>query len=250
MNGPKADAILEKTNVKKKKKKSTKKSTQIGSIKINEDDDLLNKPFDKDDDDNDNAVTVISNETKFKSISKPSNNDDDIANKDDNLDNDPVVVNDEPQVEEFKGGLKSAKQIRKENAERRQKEEAQRQVELEKMSKEQQNQNDTVYRDSTGRKIDIKAEEIERKRKKMEEDEKEAQKMEWGKGLVQREDRQRKQKEIDDMKNKPMARYHDDAEINAELMDVERWNDPAAAFMTVSSSSIKTLSCNLIYYFI
>ena len=34
--------------------------------------------------------------------------------------------------------------------------------------------------------------------------------MEWGKGLVQREDRQRKQKEIDDMKNKPMARYHDD----------------------------------------
>ena len=249
MNGPKADAILEKTNV-KKKKKSTKKSTQIGSIKINEDDDLLNKPFNKDDDDNDNAVTVISNETKFKSISKPSNNDDDIANKDDNLDNDPVVVNDEPQIEEFKGGLKSAKQIRKENAERRQKEEAQRQAELEKMSKEQQNQNDTVYRDSTGRKIDIKAEEIERKRKKMEEDEKEAQKMEWGKGLVQREDRQRKQKEIDDMKNKPMARYHDDAEINAELMDVERWNDPAAAFMTVSSSSIKTLSCNLIYYFI
>ena len=249
MNGPKADAILEKTNV-KKKKKSTKKSTQIGSIKINEDDDLLNKPFNKDDDDNDNAVTVISNETKFKSISKPSNNDDDIANKDDNLDNDPVVVNDEPQIEEFKGGLKSAKQIRKENAERRQKEEAQRQVELEKMSKEQQNQNDTVYRDSTGRKIDIKAEEIERKRKKMEEDEKEAQKMEWGKGLVQREDRQRKQKEIDDMKNKPMARYHDDAEINAELMDVERWNDPAAAFMTVSSSSIKTFLCNLIYYFI
>ena len=248
MNGPKADAILEKTNV-KKKKKSTKKSTQIGSIKINEDDDLLNKPFNKDDDDNDNAVTVISNETKFKSISKPSDNDD-IANKNGNLDNDPVVVNDEPQVEEFKGGLKSAKQIRKENAERRQKEEAQRQAELEKMSKEQQNQNDTVYRDSTGRKIDIKAEEIERKRKKMEEDEKEAQKMEWGKGLVQREDRQRKQKEIDDMKNKPMARYHDDAEINAELMDVERWNDPAAAFMTVSSSSIKTFLCNLIYYFI
>lgn len=32
--------------------------------------------------------------------------------------------------------------------------------------------------------------------------------------------------------------YADDRDLNDEMRDVERWNDPAAAFLTVSAESV------------
>lgn len=93
----------------------------------------------------------------------------------------------------------------------------------------------TVYRDSSGKRIDVKLEKAERARLERERVEREMKKMEWGKGLVQREDKEARKKEQERVAAKPLARYADDEDMNDELKDRDRWNDPAAAFLTVSS---------------
>lgn len=98
----------------------------------------------------------------------------------------------------------------------------------------------TIYRDKSGRKIDTKAERAELARQRRAEVEKEMQKMEWGKGLVQREDKERRQRELEDMASKPMARYADDDDMNDEMRDRDRWNDPAAAFLTEKKGKTKS----------
>lgn len=222
LSGPKADAILERAKGKKKKKS---KSINDGSVTINEDNDLLASKLD-DPDNDDPAVQLVSHSSKFKSIAPPTNPS---TSTDDN----PTVVEDNND-NEFKGGLKSAKQIRQENAQLRAKEDENRRVEEESLRNSNQQ---TIYRDQSGRKIDVKAQEIEAKRLKQERDQAEAKRMEWGKGLVQREDRDKLRKQEEAMKHKSLTKYSDDAEHNAELMDVERWNDPAAAFITKKTSS-------------
>lgn len=67
--------------------------------------------------------------------------------------------------------------------------------------------NETVYRDSSGRKIDTKREKAEEAKRKREEVELEMKKMEWGKGLVQREDKEQRKREMEILKNKPLARF-------------------------------------------
>jgi pre-mRNA-splicing factor CWC26 len=65
---------------------------------------------------------------------------------------------------------------------------------------------ETVHRDKGGRKIDMvlmKAEEARRRKEEMEKQEK---MMEWGKGLVQREEKEAEQKRLLEERNKPLAR--------------------------------------------
>lgn len=93
---------------------------------------------------------------------------------------------------------------------------------------------ETVYRDAAGRKIDTKLARAEAARKKREEEENEARKMEWGKGLVQREEEEKRKIQLEKNKSLPFSRHADDKDLNEELMERERWNDPAAAFLTVS----------------
>jgi pre-mRNA-splicing factor CWC26 len=92
---------------------------------------------------------------------------------------------------------------------------------------------ETVYRDASGRKIDMKVEKAEAARKKREREEREAQKMEWGKGLVQRGDAEKRRREEERIRLSGFTRYANDEELNRAQKDQERWNDPAAAFMTV-----------------
>ncbi|KAF9942357.1 Pre-mRNA-splicing factor cwc26 [Mortierella alpina] len=98
---------------------------------------------------------------------------------------------------------------------------------------------DTVYRDASGRKVDRVQEKIEKAEAARREIEKQEQQMEWGKGIVQREaevDRKRREEEE---KLEPLARYKDDAELNEELKERDRWNDPAAKFLTGVKKSKK-----------
>ena len=92
---------------------------------------------------------------------------------------------------------------------------------------------ETVYRDASGRKIDTKAERAEAARKKREREERESKKMEWGKGIVQREEEEQHRRELERQRTKDVARYADDEELNKEQKERKRWNDPAAAFLTV-----------------
>jgi pre-mRNA-splicing factor CWC26 len=104
-----------------------------------------------------------------------------------------------------------------------------------KMTKEEEAAaQETVYRDASGRKIDMKAEKAEAARKKREREEKEARKMEWGKGVVQRDEAEEARKRLERMKTTGFARTVDDKELNEDQKGVERWNDPAAQFLTVS----------------
>jgi pre-mRNA-splicing factor CWC26 len=160
----------------------------------------------------------------------PSNAQDDIP-----ADEAPVVVGsvvqDAPTVEQsataasaasayqpkrLKGGLQTSAQLKEENARRQ----------------AAGGGEDTVYRDASGKRIDAKAAKAEMARAKRAEMEKEMAKMEWGKGLVQREEKEKRQRELEDMANKSFARFADDEDINDDLKEKQRWNDPAARFLS------------------
>jgi pre-mRNA-splicing factor CWC26 len=55
--------------------------------------------------------------------------------------------------------------------------------------------------------------------------------MEWGKGLVQRQQQElAKQRELEDAKG-PLTRYRDDPTINQELKERVHFNDPLAGYV-------------------
>jgi pre-mRNA-splicing factor CWC26 len=130
--------------------------------------------------------------------------------------------------EQFRGGLMTKKQLRTQlpsaHGQRRDEEEDPAALAA---------AQETVYRDASGRKIDMKLEKAEAARKKREREEREAQKMQWGKGLVQRDETERRKEEEERIRQRGFARYADDEELNRAQKEKDRWNDPAAAFMTV-----------------
>ncbi|GAA5993525.1 hypothetical protein JCM5350_008190 [Sporobolomyces pararoseus] len=170
----------------------------------------------------------------------------------------PELEDEKPAIVETssRGGLQSAadlkaEQIRLEAEKEKKRLLAERERERLRKKKRQQGQGEeedaeegegqdvTVYRDSSGRKIDIKLQKAEEAKRKRQELEKEMAKMEWGKGLVQREDKEKAKLEAEKLKKKGVARYADDQEMNDELREVERWNDPAANFLTKNKGEKK-----------
>ncbi|WWD16014.1 hypothetical protein CI109_100439 [Kwoniella shandongensis] len=94
----------------------------------------------------------------------------------------------------------------------------------------------TVHRDATGRVIDIVQMREEARKAEEEEKRKEAERKEWTKGLVQRQNREERAKMEREMGQSDVARRSDDAAMNREMREVERWNDPAASFLTKKKS--------------
>ncbi|KAI4249181.1 MAG: hypothetical protein L6R40_000639 [Gallowayella cf. fulva] len=91
---------------------------------------------------------------------------------------------------------------------------------------------ETIYRDASGRIINVAMKRAEARKKAEEEAAKAAAQLEAQKGDVQRAERERRKEALKDAKYMPVARYEDDMEMNEELKDKERWNDPAAQFLT------------------
>lgn len=77
---------------------------------------------------------------------------------------------------------------------------------MERLSKQEGQDADTIYRDATGKKVDPKIKRAEETRRRKEQIEKEARKMEWGKGLVQRKEAEDERRRLEEEKHKPMAR--------------------------------------------
>ncbi|POW03610.1 hypothetical protein PSHT_11618 [Puccinia striiformis] len=98
---------------------------------------------------------------------------------------------------------------------------------------------ETIYRDSQGKKIDTKQLRAKEKRKQARELEKKMKKMEWGKGLVQRQDRKTDADELKKIASQPFSRTIDDKEMNDEMKGTQRWNDPAAGFLTKPESTTR-----------
>lgn len=91
---------------------------------------------------------------------------------------------------------------------------------------------ETIYRDASGRVVNVAMARAEARRKLEEEERKKRDQEEKMKGEVQILERQERRQQLDDAKYMSLNRYADDKELNEELKEKERWADPAAAFLT------------------
>lgn len=90
---------------------------------------------------------------------------------------------------------------------------------------------ETIYRDASGRIINVQMKRAEARRKAEEEAAQAAAELEAQKGDVQRAHKEKRKEQLQDAKFMPVARFADDVELNEELKERERWNDPAAGFL-------------------
>ena len=246
MSGKKADAILAKMAPEKKKKKRKTTTPVVPSsgsgmrLVVDEDDGWMSK-LKGDEDEEDLSEAIVAPDRSFKKrrvVDKEGAEDSGWAVIRESVKREESPLPDEkPQIVDtpFTGGLLSASELKKRlpNQESS-KGKARRTEQTEEEREEERLAQETVYRDASGRKIDTKAERAEAVRKKREKEEREAQKMEWGKGLVQREDEAKRKAQLEKERNRDLAVYADDKELNEDLKARDRWNDPAAQFLTVS----------------
>ncbi|KAM5354339.1 hypothetical protein ACJ41O_000988 [Fusarium nematophilum] len=124
-------------------------------------------------------------------------------------------------------GLQSAASVSAQ-LKRRQKEEREEFERHRKSAKEEE----TVYRDATGRRIDISMKRAEARRLAAEAEEKERLSKEALKGEVQLEEARKRREQLEDAKLMSFARTADDEDMNRELKEQDRWNDPMMQFMS------------------
>lgn len=91
---------------------------------------------------------------------------------------------------------------------------------------------ETIYRDASGRIINVAMKRAEARKQAEEEAAKTAAQIEAQKGDVQRAERERRKDALKEAKYLPVARYEDDVAMNEEMRERERWDDPAARFLT------------------
>ncbi|MCJ1281205.1 Pre-mRNA-splicing factor cwc26 [Xylographa opegraphella] len=91
---------------------------------------------------------------------------------------------------------------------------------------------ETIYRDASGRIINLAMKRAEARKKAEEEAAKAAAELEAQKGDVQRVQLAKRKEELAEAKFLPVARYADDEDLNDELKERDRWNDPAAQFLS------------------
>ena len=91
---------------------------------------------------------------------------------------------------------------------------------------------ETIYRDASGRIINVAMKRAEARKKAEEDAAKAAAELEAQKGDVQRAAREERKEAMAEAKFMPVTRYADDVEMNEELKERERWNDPAARFIS------------------
>lgn len=90
---------------------------------------------------------------------------------------------------------------------------------------------ETIYRDASGRIINVAMKRAEARKKAEEEERKKLEKEKAARGDVQNAEAARRKQQLQDAKTMTIARYADDAELNDELKEKSQWNDPAAGFL-------------------
>ncbi|KNG89865.1 pre-mRNA-splicing factor cwc26 [Aspergillus nomiae NRRL 13137] len=91
---------------------------------------------------------------------------------------------------------------------------------------------ETIYRDASGRIINVAMKRAEARKAEQEKLEKEEQAKEALMGDVQRQEREKRREQLQEARAMPVARTVDDEDMNDELRARQRWNDPAAQFLT------------------
>lgn len=95
---------------------------------------------------------------------------------------------------------------------------------------------ETIYRDASGRIINIAMKRAEARKAEDEKRRKEAEAKEAAMGDVQRAQKEKRKQDLQDAKYLSLSRYADDVQMNEELKEQDRWNDPAAEFLTTKKA--------------
>lgn len=95
----------------------------------------------------------------------------------------------------------------------------------------------TIYRDASGRMINVKEKKAEFEEKAKEEERKQKEEVEASRGDVQRREKEDRRQELQEAKVMTVARHANDAKMNDELKERERWNDPMAQLLGTKKSS-------------
>nr|XP_018263721.1 pre-mRNA-splicing factor CWC26 [Kwoniella dejecticola CBS 10117]OBR85879.1 pre-mRNA-splicing factor CWC26 [Kwoniella dejecticola CBS 10117] len=260
MSGPKRDAILARSSdsTTKKKKKKPKNEDYIGGSKgeasgglmLRDEDEWKARDEDEDMEDGDAPVmgkdvatfqksksswaTVGSTSLPVTAKTEPEAGPSSPAP---NTKSEPSDSVPQPQAKKRKGGLRTAAQMAEEEAARKLAEKSPSPPPDadagDGSGAGPSRHNETVHRDASGRVIDIAKLKEEERRAEEEEKRKELERKEWTKGLVQRqarETRRQEEREMGERRNVGVSR--DDVRMNREMQEVERWNDPAAEFLT------------------
>lgn len=98
---------------------------------------------------------------------------------------------------------------------------------------------ETIYRDASGRIINVAMKRAEARQAAAAAAAKMKAEAEAAKGDIQRAEASFNKKKLEDAKFIPLARYVDDVEMNDELRDQQRWNDPAAGFLEETKTENK-----------
>lgn len=106
---------------------------------------------------------------------------------------------------------------------------------------------ETIYRDASGRIINVAMKRAEARRAEEEKKEKEAQAKEALMGDVQRQQRADRKQQLEDVRAMPVARTIEDDSLNDELKSQQRWNDPAAQFLTNTKGPGKSVTGRPLY---
>lgn len=91
---------------------------------------------------------------------------------------------------------------------------------------------ETIYRDASGRIINVAMKRAEARKAEEAKREKEEAAREALLGDVQRQDRDARRQQLQEAKTMPVARTVEDESMNEDMKSQQRWNDPAAGFLT------------------
>ncbi|KAK4043351.1 putative pre-mRNA splicing protein [Parachaetomium inaequale] len=92
-----------------------------------------------------------------------------------------------------------------------------------------------ILRDATGRRVDASLRRAEARRQAAEAERAAKAKVDLLRGEVQTAQAQARRSQLEDAALMPLARNKDDVEMNEELKQAERWNDPMAEFLASSA---------------
>ncbi|EMR10769.1 hypothetical protein PNEG_00917 [Pneumocystis murina B123] len=98
---------------------------------------------------------------------------------------------------------------------------------------------ETIYRDASGRRVDIELAMMERQRQKAKEEARKKLEHEMSQGEVQKREKEEAKKAMEAIKYEPFSRSIDDPELNRMLKEKERWDDPANAFLSKKQQSTR-----------
>lgn len=95
----------------------------------------------------------------------------------------------------------------------------------------------TVYRDATGRRIDISMKRAEARAAEQEKLRQERREKEEAMGEVQRREKEENRQAVEEAKFLGVARYADDEGLNEEMKEVGRWGDPMLGYVSEKNNT-------------